>query len=249
MDKLSTEYCTRYLWFGPFGSGKTHMIGTLHKLLKEKYPESKGVYVFDFDMGLKTLENREGCEDIGSDVYIGKRAVPKLQEKITARYEELLDYKALAFDSMTLFQQATLKWIISERELKRQLGFIPNQNDYGALIHVLTELLNTLQQLSQTHYIVLTAHEFDRREEVKGVLETVPSVIGKRLPTSIGAWFNEVWNVTINGMDDYRQQTVQTVAADYKACKSQVHGMPGMCDAEEALKRSLGVYGEKTTKS
>ena len=52
-EQKRLRHYNRYLWYGDAGCGKTHLLGTFHKILKSQ--GSRGVFIFDFDAGIQKL--------------------------------------------------------------------------------------------------------------------------------------------------------------------------------------------------
>ena len=46
----------RHLWYSDFGEGKTYLVGQLHRYLVD-VEHTKGLYMFDFDVGIQTLRS------------------------------------------------------------------------------------------------------------------------------------------------------------------------------------------------
>ena len=243
--KSEVTRCKRYLWYGDSGCGKTHMLGTFHTILKAQ--GSRGVYVFDFDSGIDTLLGYPETSDVGFQSIDLPEEFELFQSRMRVIDTELKDYGVIAFDSLTLMQHILLGWIALRSPTKRQMGFIPSENDYGILISMLLRFLNKLKVVSRTHHVVLTAHLQERRSKVLQVVELLPNVIGRSLPSSLGSWFNEVWfiqaNASLTGTD--YAKTAQTVSGNYHKCKSQTRDMPHTLAAHDALRLSLGMSIEE----
>ena len=120
-------------------------------------------------------------------------------------------------------QHTILGWIATQSTTKRVMDFVPSKNDYLILISTLLRFLNKLKEVSRTHHVVLTAHLQERRSDILQVVELLPNVIGKSLPSSLGAWFNEVWYITANASLSGTSyiKNAQTVSGNYLKCKSQ----------------------------
>ena len=251
---IHTPY-NRYLWYGDYGCGKTHLIGTIHELLRGQ--GYGGVYIADFDAGTKTLVGREGCEDVEFDIFY-KGDWLKLKQQLIKVTKSGDKYSCIAIDSLTLLQDAAM--IYGQTELdkkrlrrmsaekikdKRHLGFVPNIQDYGIALQVLTRFLRVLHSLSYSYHVILTAHLLERENARTGLVEMLPNVMGKRFPSSIGLWFNEVWKLSLELDGSEKVQDALTFGEGYYKCKSQTLDMPVELDATEALKRSLGIYSIK----
>ena len=241
---------TRFLLYSDFGNGKTHLIGTVHKMLKEQ--GLPGVYLADVDMGIKTLIGREGIEDLAFDTFVGPGAYTKLLKQIGIFLKEGTNsgYSCIAFDSLTFIQRIAMDFIQTQSKTKRALGFVANQHDYGLLVQLIQGFIQVLLRLSTTHTVILTAHLRERENPTTKMSEWVPSIVGRQLPSALGAWFNEVWYLRLD-LNTEKQliHVAQTISENSFKCKSQTQNMPRYVLAEEALKLSLGIgigIGDKT---
>ena len=90
-------------------------------------------------------------------------------------------------------------------------------------------------------------------------MEYVPAVTGKKLPGTMGLWFNEVWRIyALNkkveeGKKKGEIQTLrvaQTVSGDRFSCKTQTAGLPPHVEVSRALREALEeVWKKFPTKS
>ena len=227
----------RYLWYGDSGCGKTHLIGDAHELL-QRYGYGK-VFLMDFDKGLKTLYGRDGCKNLafhsfGVEDY--SEVTPTIENIINAGDK----YSCVAIDSLTTMERAIM---YRARGITGNDNYnnMPHIRDYGVLMELLNRLLEVIVRLSDTHHVILTAHIREREDERTKRIELLPGVMGRKLPSNIGLWFNEVWHMTMRLEGKEKVQRALTITEYPYKCKTQTIGMPVEPRAENALKLSLGI--------
>ena len=123
----------------------------------------------------------------------------------------------------------------------RPVSFVPALQDYGIFIKLLTKFLDGILKISNTHYIIVTAHILERENATTKEIELLPNIIGRRFPSSLGLWFNEVWNISLTPSKDKKIQRALTVSTESFKCKTQTPNMPLKPIAENALRASLGI--------
>ena len=190
-QKDKQESFSRFLPYGDFGEGKTYAVGIIDKILKEQ--GTKGVYIFDFDHGIKTLETAGFSVDYNTYVDFDKKS-PRAFAEFNRDFREFekdnQGYGAVCIDSLTTLQRTMMYEVFRINPTKRQVltggGSMASQNDYGVLIEFLMQLFPQLIQVSHHMHVILTAHLRERQNETTSVIEYVPGVIGKSLPSSMG---------------------------------------------------------------
>lgn len=235
----------RHLWYCDYGGGKTYLLGLLHRYLVDK-EGSRGLYLFDFDIGTNTLRSAEKFDDMEFDYYTGEGAYHRFETKLAALSEDSEGFGGLAIDSLTTLEKVVMKHIktVVAPNTKRPMGgMIANEQDYGCLVQVIENILPFLQAVSLKMEVVMTAHMQERRNEETHVLWNLPSVTGKKLPSKIGAYFNEVWHIEATKKDKIIERIAQTATFDRFKCKTQIKGMPFTLDVEEALALAIKAYG------
>lgn len=228
----------RYLWYGDLGCGKTYLIGMMHEVLKKR--GTKGIYMFNFDKGENTLTT--AGFDVAFDYFVGRDAYPAFERRLGELSNDNEGYGGYAFDSLTTMEKLIMNHVHKINDVKRHLGFVSNQQDYGILIQIIENLMPFLQELSLNAEVIMTAHLLERRDEDTGKLWFLPSVTGKKLPSKIGLWFNEVWRIWGEKKGDKIERFAQTAAYDKFQCKSQVAGMPLACPVDVALHKAVEAY-------
>ena len=106
----------------------------------------------------------------------------------------------------------------------------------------MNNIYQLFQGLSIHMNLVLTAHVLERTNPVTNITEFLPSMPGKRMPSAIGRWFNEVWRIHAEPSDGKIVRYAQTASFNKYKCKSQVHGMPHDLPVDEAIQRTIDAY-------
>ncbi len=234
----------RHLWYSDFGEGKTYLAGLLHRYLVD-VEHTKGLYMFDFDIGIQTLRSAGKFDDMEFDHYTGKGAFKKFNEKIASFAEDAQGYGGICLDSLTSLEKTVMTHIkkVLAPDVKRPMGgMVANQQDYGTLVQIIENILPFLQGMSLHMEVIMTAHMQERRNDETNILWNLPCVTGKKLPSKIGSYFNEVWHLSAALEGGVIKRTVQTATYDRFKCKTQIKDMPLSLPAEEALKLAVEAY-------
>jgi len=239
----------RHLWIGDYGCGKTYMLGQMHNELKKN--GSKGLYLMDIDVGNKTLKSAGICDDMELDVFTGAGAYLKFADRLKEFANDSLGFGGLAIDSITTLEKILLKHIMTviAKDKDRPLGILPSLQDQGALVNMLEGMLPYLQSISLHMEVIMTAHLQLREDEITNVAWYLPSVVGKKLPSKLGAYFNEVWMINAQKKGEVIERTAQTATYDRNKCKTQIKDMPLILPTHEAIKLAVKAYsiGENLT--
>ena len=239
----------RHLWIGDYGCGKTYMLGQMHNELKKN--GSKGLYLMDTDIGHKTLKSAGIADDMEFDMFTGKGAYVRWSEKLKEFADGNQGFGGLSIDSITSLEKHMLKHIMTviAAEKDRPLGFLPSLQDQGALVNMLEGILPYLQAISLHMEVIMTAHLQLREDEITNVAWYLPSIVGKKLPSKLGSYFNEVWVVNAEKKSDAIERTVQTATFNRFKCKTQVKDMPLTLPTHDAIKLAVKAYeiGETLT--
>lgn len=244
----ATPSHARYLWYGDLGEGKTHTIGILHNLLKQR--GTRGVFMFDFENAAANTLKSAGF-DVPYKVYSGKDSYFDFEKDITRFTAANHGFGALAFDSATVIERMVMKVVHRinpiDRYLKGKLKTLPTGissiQDYGIAFEIAFRIFDFFIDVSRHMSIVMTAHKLERQNPITKVLEYLPAYSGKRMPSQFGRWFNEVWHI-YSEMDaqDKIVRYAQTASFNKTKCKTQVKGMPHALPIEEALQRAIEAY-------
>lgn len=237
----------RYLWYGDLGEGKTFLSGILHKALVKK--GTRGCFGMDFDGAMLNVLKSANI-DMPVKTYVGPNAYDEFEDDIMLFAQKSYGFGALVIDPLTAFERIIMKKVMRinpiSRNLKGKLGTLPYGapaiQDYGVQFEVMNNIFQLFQLISLHMNLVLTAHVIERSNPVTNVTEFLPSMPGKRMPSSIGRWFNEVWRIHTESSEGKPVRFAQTVSVNKFKCKSQVHGMPDDLPVEEAIKRTIDAY-------
>ena len=232
----------RILLYSDYGAGKTYLLGQLHNELKKN--GSRGLYLMDLDVGHKTLSSAGIFDDLEFDIFVGKDAYKRWEDKLGEFANDNHGFGGLAIDSLSTLEKITLKHIIKNiaASKDRPLGFLPSLQDQGCLVNIIENIMPFLQSLSLHMTTVMTAHMQERRSDETSVLWMLPCVTGRKLPSKLGAYFNEVWHIEADKVGDKMERTVQTATFDRFKCKTQIKNMPLRLPAEDALKLAVKAY-------
>lgn len=231
----------RILAFSDYGGGKTHLIGEMHEKLK--LLGTRGIYMFDFDLGFNTLKS--AGFDVELDLYAGEDAFSRFIDRMTSLEYDDEGFGGIAIDSLTLMQNRAMKRVFQIKpDGSRQLGgIVPNRNDQGLLVNIMSQIFPQLLAFGMSHDIIVTAHVREFQSELTGELKRLPAIVGASLPSQIGCYFNEVWRLVPElTSDNVVIRRAQTASADRFACKTQVKGMPFLPLTSEALDYCFQAY-------
>ena len=237
----------RYLWYGDLGEGKTYLTGLLHNALVAQ--GTRGCFGMDFDGAMRNVLKSAGVE-MPVKTYLGKTAYDTFENDIMMFSEKSHGFGALIIDPLTAFERIIMKKVMRinpiSRNLKGKLETLPYGapaiQDYGVQFEVMNNIFQLFQSISLHMNLVLTAHIIERSNPVTNITEFLPSMPGKRMPSAIGRWFNEVWRIHAESVKGQPVRFAQTVSMNKYKCKSQVYGMPDDLPVEEAIVRTLSAY-------
>jgi len=232
----------RHLWIGDYGAGKTYMLGQIHNELKKN--GSKGLYLMDVDIGHKTLKSAGIADDMELKMLVGAGAYPEFADLLKGFAEDTRGYGGIAIDSLTSLEKIILKHIMTEIAAgkDRPLGFLPSLQDQGALVNMIETIMPYLMAISLKMEVIMTAHLQERKSEDTGILWKLPCVTGRKLPSKLGSYFNEVWLIDAQMMDGKIVRTAQTATYDRNKCKTQIKDMPLKLSTDEAIKLAIKAY-------
>ena len=237
----------RYLWYGDFGEGKTYLVGQFNEMLKKR--GTRGCFGMDFDGAMRNVLKSAGVE-MPVKTYLGENAYSDFEADITKFYTESYGFGAIVIDPLTAFERVVMKKVMAinpiQRHLKKKLMTLPHGvaaiQDYGIEFEVITNILQFLQTISLNMHVIMTAHIIERHNPITNVVEFLPAITGKKMPSALGRWFNEVWWVHGEMVKGEIVRIAQTASYNKYKCKSQVSGMPYELPVLEALERTLEAY-------
>ena len=227
----------RILLMGPYGVGKTFLIGQADVLLKDS--GKKGLYLFDFEKQNTLRANNFSVE---FDYYFDKPGevkgggLKRFGDDFTKFEYNPNGFGGFAIDNLTPMIAEAMRYNISINPSKRHLGFMPSFQDQGIVIKLMENILPQLLAVSTHSVLICTAHLRELTSEKTGETTVLPFVPGKSLPYLIGGFFTEVWRVYAIRDQGTIVRCVQTVNDGRFGCKSQTVGMPEYAIAHEALK-------------
>jgi hypothetical protein len=237
----------RILLMSPFGGGKTHLLGYIAKRLYEL--TGKGMKGFDFDLGWQTLKSNNFSMDLISYVLEPGNFGATWDEFDVDFHKYLADpgnYGGFSIDSLTTLQGCAMDYVFRENKIKRrEVGRfqLTNENDFGALVLVLMQVLPQILKISSHSIFVMTAHTRYIDDKISGGVKMRPAVSGQALPAQLGGWFTECWYLKAEGYRDDVKRLAQTMSDSTVDCKTQIGGMPFELSSIAAVEAALVAYG------
>ena len=261
------ELGTKFLIFGPYGSGKSHFSSEL----------PQPIYYFDTDHGMKTLFNKLRAEgklaeaQIDYDTYWDGPHIERRVTKAITIIESILSqinpepnayvdwenklgelvedaakgeckYKTIVFDSLTTLSIIFINYIMYVNKKQGRMFALPNMNDMGNYIRKLPELINMMHLLNDKGiHTVVNAH-MQMKDNIRGIIKDpkdpskneqeflgtyrLPNIIGKELPFTIGAYFDEVYFSYTERAGSAVDYWFETKSDKDLFCKSRSQTMP-----------------------
>lgn len=202
------------LIYSESGRGKTHLIG--------QFPKP---YILDFDGNLETLYGQDVQYDSfyerASDDGSGK-LWPKVLDKLDAWIEEPWG-ETLAIDSLTTALDVIVAYVV-RRAGRTKLEL----QDYVSIYDEAIKFLRRCRK-APTHLIV-NAHEDVMRDEETGKLAIRPWVLGQELPKKVPIFFNNVYNIVLDGRGTAMRRKLLVVPDGTRVAKSQATNDDVMID-------------------
>jgi hypothetical protein len=185
----------RVLIYGRSGAGKTNLVGKVLEI-EEMCP----LYVFDFDLRLNsilaTINRQLIVERLSYDQFRdGSRAGSAFTDA-EAKLRDLSSLmgkpnapRTVAVDSLTFAEKAIMSRVLMLDG--KSSTFPPQLNHYKSSIAQLEDFVSKLCALPIN--VVVTAHEDIDKDDLTGQMVRGIGVTGKKLPTVLPGYFNEVW--------------------------------------------------------
>jgi hypothetical protein len=185
----------RVLVYGRSGSGKTNLVGKVLEV-EDMCP----LYVFDFDLRLNsilaTINRQLIAERLSYDQYRdGARPGSAFTnaEAQLRKLEQMMGKpeapRTVAVDSLTFGEKSIMGRVLMLDG--KPSTFPPQLNHYKAVISQLEDFISKLCALPIN--VIVTAHEDIDKDEITGQMVRGIGVTGKKLPTVLPGYFNEVW--------------------------------------------------------
>lgn len=166
----------------------------------------------------------------------------KLGELVEEAEAGTCKYKTVVFDSLTTLSIIFINYIMYVNKNQGRMFALPNMNDMGNYIRKLPELIGLMHLLNEHGiHTVVTAH-MQMKDNIRGLIKDpkkpelnqqeflgtyrLPNVIGKELPFTIGAYFDEVYNSFVERNGQAVDYYFETKSDKDIFCKSRSQTMP-----------------------
>lgn len=197
--------------YGESGTGKTSFAGGFPK-----------PYFFDFDNGMLALRGK----DVDYDTYVDlpgenpkafREAQKKMQEFFRLHREGKLPYQTIVIDSLSTLQDIIISDI---KYTNGTYGKPITQPEWGMIIPTIKKFV-TEPTFINCHVVVL-GHVVVEKDELTGVIKTLPLVYGKQLPELIPLWFDLVFNAEMEMKSTGIERRMRTVGDGRKKSKDRL---------------------------
>jgi AAA domain-containing protein len=192
----------RVLVYGRSGAGKTGLVGKVLEV-----PEMCPLYVFDFDLRVNSIlavvardliVNNLTYDQFRDSTQPGKAftdAEAKLRE-LTKAISDGTGPKTVAIDSLTFAEKSIMSRVLMMDG--KAPTFPPQLNHYKSVIAQLEDFISKLCGLPIN--IIVTAHEDIDKDDITGQMVRGIGVTGKKLPTVLPGYFNELWYAEVQAL-------------------------------------------------
>ena len=239
----------KILLYGDVGCGKTVLALTL----------GKGTQILDCDMGLRSgFSLQDDFTDARRAVDVKQfpetampvraLAFPKMKSTIfdiaTQCNQKRYPYKAIILDSLTVFGECALNYVLSSAG---KLGKNPEIQHWGMCFTEMKLVLGVLMALPIP--VVMIGHQaISTTGKGKEAEDRISfSIKGKNMPAEVGGLFDEVWYMRIAGSLQKRTRLIQTVHDGTITARSRAC-IPNMTDTRIGMWKLLEMMGYKETK-
>ena len=199
----------RSLIYGKSGSGKTALIG-----MALKVTEMCPIYCFDFDMRLNSIlavaPRQLIVENLTYDQY--RDTAGQGGQAFTNAEAKLRDlertcgkpggFRTVALDSLTFMERSIMSRILIMDG--KPANFPPALNHYKAIISAIESFISQLCALNAN--VIVTAHEDTDKDDITGQMVRGIGVTGKKLPSVLPGYFNELWYTEVLSMPNAKPQ-------------------------------------------
>lgn len=200
----------RILPYGPAGSGKTTFAAT----------SGLKTYFFDFDNGMKTLRGKDVEYDTFMDEdLMNPSAYARFEVKLIALLQNPASFPAevIVIDSMTTLQETLLRQI---QKSNNSLGKQTSLQEYGIFADKFVDLMSRI--LAVKKHLIFTAHEQLLVDEQTQEILRVPAVVGKKLAPRVPLWFDEVYHLEPDVVQEKMTVKFRTRASSRMIAKSRI---------------------------
>jgi len=192
----------RCLVYGRSGSGKTGLIGKVLEV-----PEMCPLYVFDFDLRINSIlavvDRQCIVDNLTYDQFRDGDQAGRAFTQAEAKLRELSGLiregkgpKTIAVDSLTFAEKSIMSRVLM---MDGKAPTSPPQlNHYKSIISQLEDFISKLCSLQVN--IIVTAHEDIDKDEITGQMVRGIGVTGKKLPTVLPGYFNELWYAEVQAL-------------------------------------------------
>lgn len=228
-DITLTDLSSRTFIYGRSGTAKTWGAATFCS--KEK----QDCYIFDFDAGsltLRRLRQMTGKNPL-FDTY--PREVGSW-ERVLAKFEQLKNdpnIKTIVLDSLTTLAEVKIEEVLRKNSKPRM-----TLEMWGVFIGEVEIFFGNLSTFKGKN-IVMTAHEFNDKDEHTGEIMTLPLIYGKNLPSKIPLWFDEVYHSEVQQKGADFSYIWRTRATARYTAKTRLGFLPTEMEANYDLVKNL----------
>lgn len=268
LSDIDKSVGTKVLVIGNFGMGKTWFAGSapqpidwydfdagtstlLKRFAGAKVDPEIDIHTFN-DIPKIARSKKISTSVSASSTLIGTiNKSPRAYIEFEEDFSEILDGrrspKTVVFDSLTNLEKIFMNYIMAVNSGQGRVMGAPNQGDYGVFVRKFEELLNyMLLPASFGINIICTAHIQTKKDEITGRVIHEPALIGKSMPSAIGAYFDEVYVASTRSSKTGVQYNLQIQPSREHNCKTRrlITGTDIFMDQDEV---SNQLWGAKKT--
>ena len=193
----------KVLVWGEAKSGKTMFAAT--------FPRP---FFFDLDNGMLTLAGR----DIEYETYEGDKGYRKFRIDLP-KIAERDDIDTLVIDSLSTMQCFSMDEIMMLAEGTK--SGLPEIKHYGIQIVKIRKFLYEL--VAYKKHVVLIGHEQIWQDDVTKETFILPLIVGKKLPSRLGNWFDEFYHMEAIPTKDGLEYKIRTKKSRKYTCGSRLN--------------------------
>jgi hypothetical protein len=242
---LKSNIFTKIAILGDGGSGKT---GGLASLVLDGY----NLKIADFDGGVnilasilrvkdptklknvevETFKNKYKPNGVGKLIVDGSAsAFSNGMKKLTEWTKAPGEKDIIVVDSLTFMGKAAMDFILQlvSREEK------PEQQDWGAAMGLCEKAVALLMSDSAKCNVIMNTHVNWVENEGGSISKGYPMILGSKLPTTIGTYFNTILVLKTTGVGENRKREYSTKGLGLIEGKSEVFNAPTLLHHETGL--------------